>query len=80
MFMKSKLRTREEKRESVKLMAGSIGLGVILIILDQVLSEIFETPAFFGMTIMLLSIILVNLTYLVEIKIREERRREQSEA
>ncbi len=72
MFLKSSLRTKEEKRASFKLWAGGIFTGVILVIVMQILSEIFTTPAFFGMTIMLLSVILVHVAHLVESKIKEE--------
>lgn len=72
MFMKSKLRTKEEKRENWKLQAEGIVVGVILIIVMQVLTALFETHAFFGMSIMLLSVLIVNLAYLVELKIKEQ--------
>lgn len=72
MFFKSRLRTKAEKRESLRLWAVGVFTGVILLVAMQVLSDIFTTPAFFGMTIMLLSIIIVQLAYLVELKIREE--------
>ncbi len=77
MFAKSKLTLKEERKESLKLLAASIGLGVVLIIVNQILTEIFDTPAFVGVTIMLLSVILIHLAYLVEAKIREECERER---
>jgi Na+/citrate or Na+/malate symporter len=72
MFLKSKLRTKEETREIFKLQATGIFIGVVLLIVIQILNDIFDTPAYFGASIMLLALIMINLTYLVELKIKEE--------
>ncbi|MDZ7289062.1 MAG: hypothetical protein ONB44_15475 [candidate division KSB1 bacterium] len=78
--MKSKLRLKEEKKENWRLQAGGIAVGVVLVILMQILSELFETHAFFGMSIMLLSLLVVNLSYLVELKIKEQVEKEKGKS
>jgi hypothetical protein len=42
-------------------------LGVVLILLMGILSDFFDTDPFFGMSIMLLAIIVVKLSYLVDV-------------
>jgi Na+/citrate or Na+/malate symporter len=66
------LQTKQARREVFKLWGIGVLVGVVLLIAIQILNEIFETPAFFGVSIMLLSLIVVSLGYLVDLKVREE--------
>jgi hypothetical protein len=53
--------------KSLKIDAYGILLGVVLILLMGMLSDFFDTDPFFGMSIMLLAIIVVKLSYLVDV-------------
>jgi hypothetical protein len=53
--------------ETLKTDLYGVLLGVVLIILLGVMSDFFETDPFFGMSIMLLAIIVVKLSYLVDL-------------
>jgi len=73
MSLKAKFSIKGEQREYFKLQVQGILLGVVLIIVMQALSDIFETHAFFGMSIMLLAVIVANLSYLTGLGIKQEK-------
>ncbi|MBI3951423.1 MAG: hypothetical protein HY314_13310 [Acidobacteria bacterium] len=78
MLMKSRLRTKEEKRENYKLRLSSIAAGIVLVIVINILAQAFESTAvYFSALIGLLAMALGYLEYLVELKIREQSEKEK---
>lgn len=60
-------------RENLKVDLTGILVGVVLVILMGAMSGFFETDPFFGMVIMLLSLIFVKVSYLAS-AVREQTR------
>ena len=60
-------------RENLKLDLAGILVGVVLVILMGAMSGFFETDPFFGIVIMLLSLIFVKVSYLAS-AVREQNR------
>lgn len=52
-------------KENLKIELTGILVGVVLVVLMGVMSDFFDTAPFFGMAIMLLSLILVKVSFLV---------------
>lgn len=73
MFMKSKLNTRAEKAEKRKLSFTGTGLAIVLVIVINVLAQIFETTAvYFSALLGLIAMVITNQEYLIELKIKEQ--------
>ncbi len=66
-------------KENLKVELTGIGVGVVLVILMGAMSGFFDTDPFFGMAIMLLSLILVKVSYLVSV-VRGQNQRSGAEA
>jgi hypothetical protein len=76
MFMKSKLRTMDEKKENRKLQLSAIATGIVLIIVINILAQVFDSTAvYFSSLLGLLAMAIGYLDYLVELKIREQSER-----
>lgn len=76
MFMKSKLRTMDEKKENRKLQLSAIATGIVLIIVINILAQAFDSTAvYFSSLLGLLAMAIGYLDYLVELKIREQSER-----
>ncbi len=61
-------------KENLKVDLTGILVGVVLVILMGAMSGFFETDPFFGMVIMLLSLIFVKVSYLAS-TVREQNRK-----
>ncbi len=87
-MMCSELTSPEEKREMRRLQWYALAMGVVMVIviaiLSQVMKEVFKDPSaafnvFFSALMMLIAMTYSYVVYLVRIQIKEQVRKRQAE-